>query len=696
MLPLLRPELSLHPGPAEADGSPTWTIRDPVRNRFFRISWPAFEILSRWWAGSSDKIAAAVAAETTLHPTKEDVVGLAEFLVANQLTRPAGPKDTEKLVARAEAEKHSWFHWLMHHYLFFRVPLVRPDRWLGHTLPLVRWLGSRWFRVATLTALATGLMLAGRQWDLFVATLVDTFSLSGLVSYGIALSVVKVIHELAHAYTAKHHGCRVPSMGVAFLVMWPMLYTDVNDTWMLPERKKRLQVGGAGIVAELSVAAWATLAWAFLPEGPWKQAAFVLAALTWISSLAINLSPFMRFDGYFIAMDALEMPNLHPRSFAMARWWLREVLFGLGAPPPEPLPAGKRRALIVFAIAVWLYRLVLFLGIAVLVYHFFIKVIGILLFVVEIWWFVARPVWAEMREWGKLNQAIRAGTRIRWTFGAVGALVLVALIPWQGSVTAPAVMKGAQTAELYLPFPARLEAIHVAQEQAVRKGDILMTFTAPDIDLRRAVLEARITGKEAEFKAATLDSFLRERIGIAQEDMRKAQAEMAALDAEQARLAVIAPMDGTVLDLLPAIQPGDWLSPRQKLGLVIGDAPPVAVAYVAEDDLSRIQGGAQATFTPNALESPSRDGRVQRIEPSPAKALTDGALASIHGGDIPSYVSGQTIVPEAAITRVTIPLDGVPPDHEQMGTITIDAERSSLVGRLARSVMVVLIREWGA
>jgi putative peptide zinc metalloprotease protein len=410
-LPAIRDELSLHPGPAAADGSPTWTIRDPVRNRFFRISWPAFEILSRWSAASPATIAEEVARKTTLDLTEDDVKGVADFLVANQLTRPAGRQDTQRLAARAEASRQAWLPWLLHHYLFFRIPLVRPDHALGRFLPAVRWLGSGWFRAATVGALLAGLTLIGRQWDLFVSTLVDTFSLPGLVSYAVALVLVKVVHELAHAFTAKNHGCRVPTMGVAFLVMWPMPYTDVNDAWMLPERRKRLHVGAAGILAEMTVAAWATLAWAFLPDGPLKQAAFTLAALTWVSSLVINLSPFMRFDGYFLVMDALEMPNLHPRSFALARWWLREVLFGLGAPPPEPMRPGRRRAVIAFAFAVWVYRLILFLGIAVLVYAFFIKAVGVLLFVVEIAWFVLLPIWREVKEWKALKTSILARGR---------------------------------------------------------------------------------------------------------------------------------------------------------------------------------------------------------------------------------------------------------------------------------------------
>lgn len=695
MLPALRGELSLHPGPAAADGSPTWTIRDPVRHRFFRISWLAFEILSRWNAGTPATVAAAVSAETTIPAIESDVMGVAEFLLVNQLTVPANIQDVQRLATRAIAGRQSWWQWLLHHYLFFRIPLVRPNRWLDRLLPLVWWLGSGWFRMASVIALVFGLMLAGRQWDLFVATLVDTFSLSGLLSYGVALASVKVVHELAHALTAKHHGCRVPAMGVAFLVMWPMLYTDVNDSWMLPERRKRLQVASAGIAAELSVAAWATLAWAFLPQGPWREGAFVLATLTWVSSLAINLSPFMRFDGYFIVMDALEAPNLHPRSFAMARWWLRETLFGLGAPPPEGMTAGRRAGLVLFAFAVWTYRLSLFLGIAILVYHFFIKAVGVMLFAVEIGWFVLLPIWSEVKVWWKLRTRIAANRRTRWATGALAALLLFALMPLQGQVSAPAMVKAERMVELYLPFSARLSTLHVHHGQSVHQGETLMTFTTPDIDQRRAVIQARVAGKQAELEAATLDPSFRERSGIAQEDLRQAQAELAALEAESARLTLVAPMDGTVVDLLPDMRPGDWLSPHQKLSSVVTGAAAVAIAYVAEDDLSRIASGAKATFTPRQLERRTQDGQVERIDPSPAKTIIDAALSSIHHGPIPSRVSGKQIVPEGAYTRVTIRLDPTSLPREAMGTVNITAERSSMVGRLFRSVMVVLVREWG-
>jgi len=189
----------------------------------------------------------------------------------------------------------------------------------------------------------------------FRTTLVDTLTPSGFVSYALSLTLVKMLHECGHAFTAKRLGCRVPTMGVAFLVMWPVLFTDVNETWRLPDRRDRLAVGVAGIAVELAIAAWSTVLWVLLPDGPLRQMTFLLAAITWLTSLTINLSPFMRFDGYFLLMDAVNIPNLHTRAFNMARWWVRETLFGLNEEPPEAFSPGRRRFLIIFAFAVWIY-----------------------------------------------------------------------------------------------------------------------------------------------------------------------------------------------------------------------------------------------------------------------------------------------------------------------------------------------------
>jgi putative peptide zinc metalloprotease protein len=691
-LPPLREELSLHPGPVGHDGAPTWTLHDPLRNKFFRLSWPAFEVLARWHLGNPEEIAAAVAAETTLFLEAEEVKEMAALFAGGQLLKPSEPKDVERLLAIHDAQKSGWIMWLLHHYLFFRVPLVRPDRVLDALFSYVAWMGRRAFRLATVGALLVGLFLAGQQWTVFTTTLVDHFSMAGLASFGIALGVAKIIHELGHALTAKAYGLRVPTMGVAFLVLMPMLYTDVNEAWKLSSRRQRLMVGAAGILSELTLAAWATLAWGLLPDGMAKSMAFTLAATTWISSLAINLSPFMRFDGYFLAMDALDMPNLHTRAFALARWHLREVLFAIREHIPERFPPRIQAGMIAFAWAVWIYRLTLFLGIAALVYHFFIKVVGVLLFVVEMGWFVARPFLVEFREWRQRAGAIRATKRSRLTFGLFAALILLTIVPWNGRVSAPALLKAKDHVTLYAPSPGILTGIAVETGDAAAAGAVLARLNNPDMALRQQQIERRIGVLKYELEAVGFDDTFRSRAQAIAQELESAITEHNALTRDQARLTLTSPIDGIVIDLSPAVQPGQWISPKEPI-LAVRSGTHIE-AYLAENDLPRIAIGASATFIPEG-GGPARHATVVAVDRTAVRSLTDPELAVPYGGAIPARFTDKALVPDGAVYRVRLSTEGPEIVASLRGDVHINGDRRSLLGRALHAATAVVIREWG-
>ncbi|MEO8299894.1 MAG: secretion protein HylD, partial [Burkholderiales bacterium] len=232
-LPPLREELNLTPGPRLAGGQPSWTLHDPVKNQFFQIDWASFEILSRWHLQQPEAIAAAVAAETTLQPGVADVQALLTFLQNHQLLQP-GTGQAGAMAARLQRQRGDLWTWLLHHYLFFRIPLLRPDAFLTWLQPSLRWLYSRGFLITTLAAGGLGLAGVMRDWERFSATLVDLYSWQGLAAYGLTIVGVKVVHEFAHGLTAKRYGCRVPTMGVALMVLWPVAYTDTTEVWKLP------------------------------------------------------------------------------------------------------------------------------------------------------------------------------------------------------------------------------------------------------------------------------------------------------------------------------------------------------------------------------------------------------------------------------------------------------------------------------
>lgn len=695
-LPALREELTLHPGPPGGDGSPNWSLQDPVRNLFFRIDWPTFEILSRWSAGTSVEIAEAVSSETTLDITPDDVIKVLGFLNENELLRVTDAAGSQRYAVIAQRRKSGWARWLLHHYLFFRVPLIRPDKWLERLLPLVGPLFTEGFLKLTGLVLAVGLIEMARQWEMFSATLIDTFSWKGLLGYGLALILVKVFHEFGHALMAKRFGCRVPVMGIAFLVMWPMAYTDVNETWKLPDRRRRLLVSGAGILTELILAAWATLAWALMPEGMLKGAMFLLATTTWVSTLAINASPFLRFDGYFLLCDWLDMPNLHQRAFALARWRVRETLFGLGDPIPEHLPAPRHNGLIIFALITWFYRLIVFLGIAVLVYQFFVKLLGLFLFAVEIAWFIALPVWSELKIWWQRREEIRTSPHGRRTAMVAAGLLAFTVIPWRLTVETQGILRPAHSHSIVTPAGARIATLPYRHMSEVAQGEVVIRLESPELTMRQQVLQQRRETLRFQVLTATVDEELRSRRLVLEEELLGVEAQLVVLEEEINRLQPLAPFNGLLLDLPPDLAPGQWLPRNTHIATLANIKDWRVETFLPESEVARIGIGHWGRFISETAGGPSFWIKVERIDDDASRTLSEPMLAVSRGGQILAREKGQAIVPDHAMYRVSLRTVGKP-DLTQVlrGKVIILGDPTTIASSFLRSIVGVLIRESG-
>ena len=158
-LPPLREELQLHAAAPYSDGSPAWVIQDPVNNRFYRIGWLEFELLSRWSLASAESVLSATASVTLLSPQADELEALYAFLLHNQLLTIHEINHTRELVARFRASTQNRLTWLLHHYLFFRIPIFHPADLLQAAKPWTNWIFSR-FMALTVTALSLlGLIL---------------------------------------------------------------------------------------------------------------------------------------------------------------------------------------------------------------------------------------------------------------------------------------------------------------------------------------------------------------------------------------------------------------------------------------------------------------------------------------------------------------------------------------------------------
>jgi len=694
-LPALREDLRLEGASANRDGSPSWMIHDPARNRFFRIGWLEFELLARWDAGNAEALAARVRAETPLQADVQDVVALIRFLEHHQLLQATNARDTARLTMQRRMLRPSLWRHVLHNYLFFRIPLVRPQAFLETTLPYVSFL----LRPVTLGLIAlvgfAGLILAARQWDAFTQTFGASLTVAGLLGYLGALAVAKSIHELAHAYVATRYGVRVAHMGIAFMVLWPMLYTDTGESWKLSDPRQRLAIAGAGIGAEFALAGLATLGWSIVADGSLRDALFFLATTSWVISVGINASPFMRFDGYFLLSDLLDLQNLHERSGALARAFLRRQLLGWREPDAEYFPPRLRNFLIAFALTAWIVRLFIFIAIALAVYHFFFKLAGIILFAVELGWFVVRPVLAELHVWG----ARRAETTRRAKFGwlVLVTLILAGLIvPWRDHIEGPAWARAAAQHVLYAPLPGRLAAAPPPSGR-VAAGATLFLVDSPDLRSREG--RARIAAETLAGLLSRLPGLPdeQERRAVIAEQFARELAEATAQAAERERLTVRAPIAGLLLDVDPQLARGTWVRPTQPLGIVVDPATWIVEVFVEERDLDRIRIGNRARFFAHGDALAPIPGTVEEIDAARVVSLPTPALAANHGGPISITTrDADRLTPRAALYRVRLTLAHPPPrSSATLGWAVIEGEARSLLLEGLRYTAAVLIRESG-
>lgn len=696
--PELRQELTLHKGPPDGNGATTWTLHDPVRNQYFSIDWISFHILSRLRLGGIEAIKNSIEASTPIQVDEQEIKTVLEFLDANELIRRHDPQATAWLTKKKAAQSKSLVSKLIHGYLFFRVPLFRPDALLSRLVQHMEIFFTPFFFRLTFLAFLIGLWGVFRQWDVFSATLVDTFSWHGVVGYAGALIAVKILHELGHAFTAKRMGCRVPTIGVAFLVMFPMAYTDVTESWKLDSNTKRFNIAGAGIATELIVAAWMLLLWSLLPEGTWRGVAFFLATTSLTATLLINASPFMRFDGYFLLSDMVGMPNLHQRAFALGKWWMREKLFKFGDAPPEHFPTPQLRMLVLFAFVVWLYRFIIFIGIAVLIYHFFFKALGIFLFIVEIWFFLARPIMGEFSVWYKRKNEISEGFTKRPAHFIFWAIILFLIVPFDLTVNTQGMLKPEQIFNFVTHVPARVVGDVPTISTKLSAGDVLMRLDSPEVDHQIKLSKARIDSLARQVGSAGFQAETKAQQTILREQLANAENALEGHLSEKRRLTPIAPFGGEIVEVQQDLRVGDWVPKGMSILTFIDESSWVVDSYVEESDLERIAVGNWGRFLPDTPGLPALFLKVIAIDKDRSRSLGDPQLSAGAGGHILVREQKNVLIPERAIYRVRLEVlrEDVNVSKAYLrGSVVILGWPRSILGEFLRGSAGTLIRELG-
>jgi len=636
-LPLLREDLKIDKTVSGADGAPYWVIYDPLAHRFYKIGWTAFECLRRLEdCGKADDLAAAVNAETSLTIDTDTIKELVVFLLQNQLVQGSTPQASLQYKQRqTRGEKTLWKR-VLHGYLFVTLPLFKPQNFLERSLPLVRPFLSKPFLAMMLVLLATGLVMSFQRMDEFLHSFQNILNWEGAALIVLTTVFVKTLHELGHAYTATKYGVKVPVIGVAFIVLYPVLYTETTGVWSLTERRKRVAIAAAGVLTEISLAAIALLLWHFLPVGLGKSIAFFVALVSLTGSLLVNLNPLMKFDGYYLLSDALDVENLQDRACVWTKWRLRRLLWGWEDERPEDIPLRQQRFFQCFGIALWIYRLFLFLGIAWVVFALFFPPLNIFLMVVEIAWFIGLPIWRELTVWWQQRQKSYHAFRSLISLCVIIGVLVMAVMPRAHNISVPAVLHSAAYTSLYTPVAGQLRQVNMSTGQQVEKGDILAVIESPQLQQQMALAELEYQSLQ---KLRDQQQILaREQPGQEplQERLAAAAQKLSGLREQQQRLVMKADLSGMLSDVAEGLHAGRWVSPSQRLGILVQPDTLVVSGYIHENKREDIPPGAMGMFYPDTGIATKFPVKLEELEESSSDTLLWPELSATFGGSIPT------------------------------------------------------------
>lgn len=493
------------------EGRTFYVVKDPVSLRYYRLK-DNEHFLLQFLDGKHTLEEAQKAYEKEYRPERlrlEDLEGFAQQLLTAGLALSDSPKAGKQLFERRGKRRRREFMQTISNILYIKIPVFDPERILKIQLRYVWWIFSMWFFTLSVGFMLAAIMLVATHFDTFLAKLPsyhEFFSFKTAIYLWLALGVVKVIHEFGHGLSCRHFGGEVHEMGFLLMCFSPALYCNVSDAWVLPNKWHRIIISAAGIYVELVIAAIATFVWWNTPTQPFiHNLSLSLMIVCSVSTVVFNANPLMRYDGYYVLADWLEIPNLREKSNRYLKNLTLDYCLGVEVPPEEYMELWRKILFISYAIVSYLYRWIVTFSILYLFYTFLrpykLEMVGNMLTLAAILSMTVWPVYRlfqGIHKRGRLPDMKR--TRVLMTTAVLTPVVLflifvpVPMSRLRGLALVQAIPEN--SSQISLRRTALLVELNVAPGDHVTKGQVLAVFRDPD-------LEEKIAQTRAEFQNAS-------------------------------------------------------------------------------------------------------------------------------------------------------------------------------------------------
>ncbi len=640
--------------PQEHAGSTFYHIEAPSKGRFYRVGYPEYVFLSlldgRTTLAQAVTLSARALGAQALSQRKALEVAL--WLLENGLARLADdPQEARQESGRPSDPSSGVLRGL--NPFWIKIPLFRSDRLLKWMLPLTGWLFAPFMTMAGLLIICLGMLVITTHWDRFVASSHLIFSPHNWLSMALVWAALKIVHEMAHGLVCKRYGGEVRESGMIFILLAPAAFVDVTSSWRFPSKWQRVHVAAAGMYVELLLAALAAIVWSQTDSLVLRHLLFNTIVMASFSTLVFNANPLMRFDGYYILADLLEIPNLASEGSRFVQQLAARLFFGR-APSAGAILGSRGWVVRVYGLAAWLWRMFVCASLLAAASVLF-KGAGLALGAVGVLSWFGKPLLQTVRELHRQSREapvllLRAGVITATIAGAF--YVVLVLLPWPSTVTAPIVVEYTDMSIVRSRAAGFVDKIHVSDGMRVEPGDLLLELTNDQLQTELCQLQSSVSQEDVLHRAALNEHDAAQ----AQVTLRNRQAlvdRLAEIQQQCDSLRVFAPVAGRIVARELDNTIGTYVKEGDEL-LAVGDESRkellVAVSHEQIDDVMPLLG-QPVRFRTGGLRLyegtlVSLEPRASRRLPHPAlSAAVDGPLAVVEDDASDGTVEARLVEP---------------------------------------------------
>jgi putative peptide zinc metalloprotease protein len=621
-------------------------VRDPAGNQFHRLSDAAYRFVglldgSRTVGEAWELVGGQLDDEA---PTQPEVIQILSQLHAANLLEADVSADANVLLRRHKMQMKRKLQGRLMNVLFPRIPIWDPDSFLVRWMPIARMIFSKVGAIIWLIVVGAAVAMIVPRWDEVSKSAAVSVNPNNWIYLWAVFVLIKFIHELGHAFACRRFGGECHEMGIMFLVFIPTPYVDASSAWAFPSRWHRMFVGAAGMIVELFVASLCAFAWLQMSEVPLagipvRQLLYNAMLIASVSTVIFNANPLLRYDGYYMLSDFLEIPNLQQKSKEYLLGLIKRHVFRVKSQQPLP-PISQRLWLFFYGIASTCYRV--FVGIMIiLVVGYQVPILGWLMALGGVVTWVIMPVVMLFKYLALEPELHRKRPRaVVFTLAVTAAIVvLLGFIPWWVRVESTGILEAEQHDLLHARAGGFVKQIAKHDGDWVKKDDVLLVCADPELDAQILQTEAQLRGLHAQANMSRVSDPAQWKQDL--EDIQVYEATLAKLTRQKNELTIRAPFDGQLIAPEVHQWQGRYLQKGQEL------------FTVATMDKLLVRAALEQTEA-QLVSSKANDAGALNLNYGQPEIRVAGDLQTIARGNTARIVgfSAQEYVPHQALTHM--------------------------------------------